>query len=61
MDNEVIDMKFYIEDDVLVKSEPLCGYNHNHLIFKKKTIITKDAFIACYKKWIELEKEEGAE
>ena len=59
MDNEVINVKFYIEDDVLFKDEPIMG-NH-HIYYKKRAIITKDAFVALYKRWIEPEKEGESE
>lgn len=42
-------VKFYIKDDVLFKSEPEIGYEN---IRKETAIIQKDAFIACYNKWI---------
>ena len=45
-------VKFYIEDDVLFKSEPMYGYKN---VTQNKAIITKDAFIACYNKWIKAE------
>ena len=54
MTDDDIVVRFYIEDDVLMKSEPMYGYEH---MYQNKAIITKDAFIACYKKWIEPEKE----
>ena len=43
-------IEYYIEDDVLYKSEPMPAYKN---IYHNIPIITKDAFIACYKKWIE--------
>ena len=43
-------IEFYIEDDVLYKSEPMPAHKNIH---HNILIITKEAFIACYKKWIE--------
>lgn len=47
-------VQFYIQDDVLFKSEPMCGYNG---VYHNTAVMTKDAFIACYKKWIKGDKE----
>ena len=50
------EVHFYIEDDVLFMDEPMYGYGN---VIHKKAVIPKDAFIACYKKWVlpEIEKD----
>ena len=53
--SEIPTVRFYIEDDVLFKNEPLMGHEH---VIRKASIFPKDAFIACYKKWIKAESEE---
>ena len=52
-DDKVV--KFYIENDVLFKSEPMYGYENT---YRKDAIITKEAFIACYEKWIKEKADE---
>lgn len=48
-DNELI-VKYYIEDDVLFKDEPLIAIDEKYR--RITSVMTKDAFIACYNKWI---------
>lgn len=57
MVGKLIRSDFYIENDVLFK-EDMSSLNGGDICAIKTTpIITKEAFIKCYKSWIE--KEEG--
>ena len=42
-------VEYYIKDDVLFKDVPIYGHKN---IFQTTDVITKEAFIACYEKWI---------
>ena len=43
-------VRYYIEDDVLFKDEPLNAIDEKYR--RITSVMTKDAFIACYNKWI---------
>ena len=52
--NSISYMKEYFEinDDKLVKHTPIAVDGIYDGICKYETIITKDAFLECYKKWV---------
>lgn len=48
-------IEFTVTDNECVKSTPLLGFED---LYKDETIITKEAFIKCYNKWIKADKGE---
>ncbi len=56
MVGKLIKSDFYIENDILFK-EDMSGLNGDIYSVKTTPIITKDAFIKCYKAWIEKEED----
>ena len=41
---------FNVEDDALIKETPMPQFGEN--TFKTEVVISKEAFIECYEKWI---------
>lgn len=57
MVGELIRLDFYIKNDILFK-EDMYGLNGDICSVKTTPIITKEAFIKCYKAWIDKEEDE---
>lgn len=56
MVGKLIKSDFYIENDVLFK-EDMYSLNGDICAVNTTPIITKEAFIKCYKSWIEKEED----
>lgn len=51
---EDFDVRMIVTDDALIAEVPVLGYDN---IVRRNVVLTKEAFIECYKKWIMQEKE----
>lgn len=47
---------FIINDDNLIRSEPIRYINNQTVYCENKLVITKEEFMACYNKWIKGEQ-----
>ena len=52
-------IRFHVEDTVCIKSTPMPEFGE--YTYKDEIVISRDAFIECYNKWIKGEADKGEE
>lgn len=55
------DYRFDIEDDMLVRYEPIEKTKTGGTLCKREPVMTKEAFLMCAKEWLGLEPKEYEE